>query len=105
PIRASQLPLLDWGTPNNWRDFWRHITLWENKGYLAPQGTIGDYIGLAFNYAAQQLGPCLGLLTRLLALAGIARLGRCHRAARATETITRARLICAITSTTSKTGP
>jgi hypothetical protein len=79
PIRSSQLPLLNWGTPDNWRDFWRHVTLWEYKGYLAPQGTIGDYIGLAFSFAAQQLGPVLGFLALLLALVGLARLARDNR--------------------------
>ena len=88
PLRSSQLPLLNWGTPNNWRDFWRHVTLWEYKGYLAPQGTIGDYIGLAFTYAAQQLGPFLGVIAFLLALAGIWRLARDNRLLLAATAIT-----------------
>jgi hypothetical protein len=88
PIRSSQMPLLNWGSPNNWRDFWRHVTLWEYKGYLFPQGSIGDYIGLAFNYAVQQLGPCLSLPTLLLALTGIVRLARENRLLLAATAVT-----------------
>jgi hypothetical protein len=88
PIRSSQLPILNWGSPNNWRDFWRHVTLWEYKGYLSPQGSIGDYIGLAFNYAVQQLGPVLGLVTLLLVMAGIVRLARENRLLLAATVIT-----------------
>ena len=34
PIRSSQDPLMNWGTPNNWGDFWRHIRGWQYQVYL-----------------------------------------------------------------------
>ncbi len=34
PIRASQGPLMDWGTPDTWGDFWRHVGGWQYRAYL-----------------------------------------------------------------------
>ncbi|HEX9990303.1 MAG TPA: DUF2723 domain-containing protein [Chloroflexia bacterium] len=34
PLRASQGPVMNWGSTNSWGDFWRHIGGWQYQVYL-----------------------------------------------------------------------
>ena len=38
PLRAAADPLMDWGSPDNWGDFWRHVTVWQFRVYIGQQG-------------------------------------------------------------------
>ncbi len=46
PLRASQHPLMDWGSPDTVGDFWRHITGWQYGTYLTgtPFGRLWGFI-------------------------------------------------------------
>ncbi|MFL5731934.1 MAG: protein O-mannosyl-transferase family [Chloroflexia bacterium] len=76
PLRASQHPVINWGTPDNWDDFWRHISVWELRPYIGYKGNPLNFLGVAWGYALDQFGPLLGLVVALLAVAGIVRLAR-----------------------------
>jgi hypothetical protein len=77
PLRSSQQPILNWGSPDNLGDFWRHITIWQFSGFLGkPQGTPIEFMGQTINRAATQLGPLLGVVVLGLAVAGAVRLAR-----------------------------
>jgi hypothetical protein len=34
PLRAAQQPYMNWGSPDDWGDFWRHVTGWQFRTYL-----------------------------------------------------------------------
>ncbi len=34
PVRASEGPIMDWGSPDTLPDFWRHISGWQYQSYL-----------------------------------------------------------------------
>jgi len=34
PLRAAQQPYMNWGSPDEWGDFWRHVTGWQYRSYL-----------------------------------------------------------------------
>jgi hypothetical protein len=34
PIRSSQDPVMNWGTPSNFPDFWRHVRGWQYTAYF-----------------------------------------------------------------------
>ena len=52
PIRASQSPIMDWGAPTTWEDFYRHISGWQYRVYLFD--SVGDNLGRVVSYASQQ---------------------------------------------------
>lgn len=52
PVRSSQSPVMNWGAPTTWDDFYRHITGWQYRVYLF--GTAGDNLERVVNYASQQ---------------------------------------------------
>ncbi|MDQ5822724.1 MAG: DUF2723 domain-containing protein [Chloroflexota bacterium] len=52
PMRSSQSPVMNWGAPTTWDDFYRHITGWQYRVYLF--GTAGDNLERVVNYASQQ---------------------------------------------------
>jgi len=52
PIRSSQQPLMNWGTPDNLGDFWRHITGWQYRAYAGID--LGGSIPLLGRYITQQ---------------------------------------------------
>jgi hypothetical protein len=69
PLRSAQGPLLDWGSPDNWGDFWRHVTLWQSRVLVGRNtGPLLTYLGHALDLFWIQWGFGIGLL--LLALAG-----------------------------------
>lgn len=77
PLRSAQQPLLNWGSPSTWGDFWRHVTLWQSRVLIgkSPQGLL-DFLGATIGRASDQLGPWLGILVLFLMIAGIVRLAR-----------------------------
>jgi uncharacterized membrane protein YfcA len=76
PLRASQSPIMNWGSTDNWGDFWRHVTGWQFREYLADvQGNISRNAGLLSGYAVEQWS-FLTLLVVLAALLGAYLLAR-----------------------------
>lgn len=80
PIRAAQNPILNWGEPSTMQDFLRHVTAWQYRNFLGPQGSFGDYLGLSLGYAAEQVGPALGLVLLAFAAGGAVRLAKANLA-------------------------
>lgn len=52
PLRASQSPVMNWGAPATWEDFYRHISGWQYRVYLF--GTAGDNFERITAYLFQQ---------------------------------------------------
>ncbi|HEX8599850.1 MAG TPA: DUF2723 domain-containing protein [Chloroflexia bacterium] len=87
PVRSSQSPIMNWGAPTTWDDFYRHITGWQYRVYLF--GTVGDNLSRVVTYASQQWW----LLTPLALLAAAA---GAYVLARASRTIFAATAITAL---------
>jgi hypothetical protein len=76
PVRAGQAPIMNWGSPTTWDDFYRHISGWQFRTYLLSDinGNISRNSELIFGgrtgpgYAVGQWS----FLTVLVYLAGIA---------------------------------
>jgi hypothetical protein len=78
PLRAAQDPLLNWGSPDTWGDFWRHITVWQFRVYIGQEGSALNFLDEAAGFAVRQLGAGLGLIAGLAAIAGAVRLARAN---------------------------
>lgn len=52
PLRAAQAPVMNWGAPTTWPDFYRHISGWQYRVYLFAD--TGENLGRVFNYLLQQ---------------------------------------------------
>lgn len=76
PIRASQDPTMNWGTPDTLGDFWRQITGWQYQTYLGAN--LSQNMPLLSRYAFEQWS----LLTVPVYLAGIAGAALLFKAAR-----------------------
>ncbi|MFL5734014.1 MAG: DUF2723 domain-containing protein, partial [Chloroflexia bacterium] len=78
PLRSAQNPVLNWGSPSTWGDFWRHVTLWQNRVLVGREtpGGMAAYITRSLDLAIGQFGPWLGLPVLLLAVVGGVRLAR-----------------------------
>jgi len=54
PVRSSQNPVLDWGNPETWATFKRHITGWQYRVWMFSESTerlsanFGNFIKLFF---------------------------------------------------------
>ncbi len=61
PVRASQGPIMDWGSPDTLPDFWRHISGWQYQSYLTND--LGESARRLWTYATGQwvwlTGPVL----------------------------------------------
>jgi len=76
PLRMAQEPYMNWGSPDSWGDFRRHIGVWQYQAYWL--GDIESNFALIQAYASQQWG----LLTLPIMAAAIvvnAFLFRLHR--------------------------
>ncbi|HET9493263.1 MAG TPA: DUF2723 domain-containing protein [Chloroflexia bacterium] len=71
PLRAAQNPVMNWGSTDNWGDFWRHVTGWQFRTYLAGDipANISRNSGILAGYASEQWS-FLTILVVLAALAG-----------------------------------
>ncbi len=55
PVRSSQNPLLDWGNPETWATFKRHVTGWQYQVWMFSESTerffanLGNFIRLFFH--------------------------------------------------------
>ncbi|HET9494099.1 MAG TPA: DUF2723 domain-containing protein [Chloroflexia bacterium] len=78
PIRASADPLIEWGLPETWSNFWRHVTARGYQGFFGG-GDLGSRLTDAFIYAANQFGPWLGLLLLVPVGIGLVHLWRADR--------------------------
>jgi hypothetical protein len=76
PLRAAADPLMNWGSPDSWGDFWRHVTVWQFRVYIGQQDTMGKFLSDAVIFAAEQLGTGLGAIVLALAVGGLVRLAR-----------------------------
>ncbi len=58
PIRASEGPIMNWGTPDTWGDFWRHISGWQFSTFLLSDigANITRNSALIPRYAGEQWG-------------------------------------------------
>ncbi len=54
PLRMAQDPYMNWGSPDSWGDFRRHISGWQYQAYWWQD--VEKSIRLIQNYAAQQWG-------------------------------------------------
>jgi len=79
PLRSSQHPLRDWGSPDNWGDFWRHVTAAEYSRLLGGTTDFGVHAIDGLVRAANQFGFWLGILLLVPAGAGLAYLWRIDR--------------------------
>ncbi len=77
PIRSSQGPVMNWGSPDNWPDLWRHITAWQFRAYV--QNDVGGAMQRIWGYITGQWN-FLTAFVLLLALAAGAMLARTNLA-------------------------
>ncbi|MEO8284859.1 MAG: DUF2723 domain-containing protein [Chloroflexota bacterium] len=58
PIRSSQNPIMNWGSPDTWGDFWRHVGGWQFRPYLLGDigGNLQRNTELVSGYAFGQWG-------------------------------------------------
>ena len=76
PIRAGSDPLMNWGDPDLWERFWRHVTAWQFRVIISVKwATISKQLGVFLQTCAAEMG----FLPLLLIPAGIARLVRRDR--------------------------
>jgi hypothetical protein len=80
PVRAAQHPILNWGSADNWDDFWRHISVWQLRPSIGHNGNPFNFLDVAWGYALDQFEPLLGLVVALFTVAGMVRLTRTNRA-------------------------
>jgi hypothetical protein len=78
PIRAGMHPLIAWGTPDNWSDFWRHVTAQSYQGFFGASD-LGNHLVDAIVYAANQFGPWLGTILLVPIGVGVTYLWRTDR--------------------------
>jgi hypothetical protein len=70
PVRASQGPVMNWGSVDNWGDFWRHLTGWQFRPYLL--GDLGGNLARNFDLVARYASQQWGFLSLVVILAGLA---------------------------------
>jgi hypothetical protein len=78
PARASMDPLIEWGSPDTWGDFWRQVTA-QGYQYLFGGADLGNHLVDGLIYAANQFGPWLGMLLLVPVVVGVAYLWRTDR--------------------------
>lgn len=76
PIRSMQNPVMDWGNPESWATFKRHVTGWQYQVWMFAQSTgelgsnLANFVKLLFHQFPVYLLP--------LSLLGIWRIFVCH---------------------------
>jgi hypothetical protein len=69
PIRSSQNPIMNWGSPDNWGDFWRQITGWQFRPFLF--GDIGANLQRNTDLVSGYVGQQWAWLTIVVIAAGL----------------------------------
>lgn len=69
PWRASQSPVMNWGAPTTWDDFYRHITGWQYRIYLLD--TIREDLSQNFERVVNYLLQQWTIVIPVVLLAGI----------------------------------
>ncbi|MEO6457670.1 MAG: DUF2723 domain-containing protein, partial [Chloroflexia bacterium] len=54
PLRMAPGPYMNWGSPDSWGDFRRHVGVWQYQAYWLRD--IDSNLGLIWTYASQQWG-------------------------------------------------
>ncbi|MGI8588966.1 MAG: protein O-mannosyl-transferase family [Chloroflexia bacterium] len=89
PIRSGMDPLMNWGSPSAWGDFWRHVTVWQFHVYIGQgAANLGSYSADALVFAADQFGLLLGVLLLVPIAAGLVYLWRTDRGLLAATVLT-----------------
>jgi hypothetical protein len=78
PIRAATHPLIAWGLPDTWNNFWRQVTAQSYQGYFGG-ANLGNHIADAIIYAINQFGPWVTPLLFVPIVTGIIHLWRTDR--------------------------
>jgi hypothetical protein len=78
PLRAGMHPLLAWGLPTTWGDFWRQVTAQTYQG-LFSTANLGQHLSDAAIYTANQFGLGLGIVLLVPVGAGLVYLWRTDR--------------------------
>src|SRR5688500_16568466 len=78
PLRANVNPLIEWGLPDTWSNFWRHVTARSYQD-LFGAGDLGNNLVDGAIYAANQFGLWLGALLLVAIVAGVTYLWRMDR--------------------------
>ncbi|MDQ2806101.1 MAG: DUF2723 domain-containing protein [Chloroflexota bacterium] len=91
PLRAGMEPLMNWGSPSTFGDFWRHVSGWQFQVYIGQQSDqLGSYIRDAAVFALNQFGWGLTALLLVPLGAGLVRLWRTDRVLLAATALTAA---------------
>ena len=69
PIRSSQNPIMNWGSPDTWGDFWRQITGWQFRPYLL--GDLGANLQRNTDLVSGYVGQQWSWLTIVVLAAGL----------------------------------
>lgn len=57
PLRSSQQPVMNWGAPTTFPDFWRHVTGWQYRAYFRTGGDeLRDSLGRVWGFITGQWG-------------------------------------------------
>jgi hypothetical protein len=78
PLRSSQHPIMNWGSPDNWGDFWRQVSGWQFRPFLL--GNLGDNLQRNLDLISGYFWGQWGFLTLLVVLGGLAGLALLARA-------------------------
>lgn len=76
PLRMAQGPYMNWGSPDSWGDFRRHVGVWQYQAYWLQD--VNSNLDLIGRYASQQWG-LLTLPIIAATIAGGIFLFRLHR--------------------------
>ena len=91
PLRSGMEPLMNWGSPGTFGDFWRHVSGWQFQVYIGQQSAnLGTYLRDAAVFALNQFGWGLTGLLLVPLVAGLVRLWRTDRVLLAATALTAA---------------
>jgi hypothetical protein len=70
PLRSAQHPIMNWGSPDNWGDFWRQVSGWQFRPFLL--GNLGENLQRNLDLISGYFWAQWGFLTLLVVLGGLA---------------------------------
>ena len=92
PLRSVQGPVMNWGSPDNWPDFWRHVSGWQYRTYFLSDlekntTSVQQFISGQWGRDSLAAVSWLVLLVSLLGAALLARRNRVLLAATVIEAL------------------